>query len=236
MGSPNETINEVTVTTEITREEGNRMPFDRGGNPIEPIERKKLSEIRAEEKEQKRKQREAEQVQQLLAQPVTKRDFQRAMFNVFGSLEKVVAEFRKLAVRNEALQSLLLEQGTITKDDYERFAIEQSQWNQQIDEIINAYETTPLNEVVKIVNAWNATHERLQIGWQHIDLAPRLLNSETLTLEEKLQIAADMQMPDPFIDELRKQNIGNFAAEAAEAFGTALSTPEAVPATEEQAN
>jgi hypothetical protein len=202
---------------------GSGMPMDRSGAMDAPLRRKSLKEQRAEEKQAKEAKKEQERISALLESPVTKKEFQRAMFNIFGSMEKVVAEFRKLAVMNEALRTLLYSQGTITREDYEAYTGRFVAWNAKIDAILQSYGTTPLNEIVKAVSDWNNQNE-LKIEWQHIDIAPRILADESITLEDKLLIATDLNMPEPFIQELRNRENGNFAAEAAsEALSEALS-------------
>ena len=211
--------------------DGSNMPADRSGK-TGPIERKPLSQIRAEEKAAKAEKRQREEYEAKLAQPLTRAEFQRAMFNIFGSMEKVASEFRKLVVRNEALQSLLYKNGTITREDYETAAQAQWEWNSQIDAIINMYDAQPLNEVVRVVADWNNTHET-KIEWIHIDIAPRLLAAEDLTLEEKLQIASDLNMPEAFINELRRREQGTFDANAIEELAANFEPAEGVVSPQE---
>lgn len=196
----------------FAREDGSGMPSDRSGSSF--------SERWNKEKQAKKSDKQREEFIKAMQQPVSKGEYQRAMFQVFGSMEKVVAEFRKLAVMNEALRRVLYTQGTITKEDYERETQNQYDWNTKIDEILRAIDAkTPLNEVVRLVSDWNNTKD-LKITWQHIDLAVHIINDEGLTLEEKLQIAADMEMPEVFLEDLRTRDTAEYAAKLAEGIST----------------
>lgn len=226
--APNETDNEGQDNV-VSFRDGTGMPPDRSGSGAPP--RKKLSEIRAEEKAAKQSKKQRDEFERALQTPITKAEFQRAMFNVFGSMEKVASEFRKLVVRNEAMQALLYKNGTITREDYEAAAQSQWEWNAQIDAIINMYDTHPLNEVVKVVSDWNNTHDT-KIQWQHIDIAPRILSTEDVTLEEKLQIAADLEMPEPFIAEVRRRSQNEYDANAVEELANSFN-PEGLLSPEE---
>ena len=189
------------------------MPTDRSGGISRQAQRAKQRE---DEKAIRSHAVQQEEYKRAMAKPVTQEVFQKALFNVFSAMEKVMAQLRKSGTRHEATQKLMLQKGVFTNEEYEAVYTQLAEWNEKIDTTITSFSSTPIQDVVKSVRDWNNTHE-LQIEWTHFDLAPRLLADTTLLLEEKLMLAAEMNMPQPYIDHLRQMNTAGDGGDYAKA-------------------
>lgn len=165
---------------------------------------------RAEEREQSS---EHERLRKEFNSPVTKGELSQIAMQFFASLEKMAGEYRKLAIRHESTQRVLVAKGLITKEEYEAAAREQVVWNQTIDAVISGYGQVPITDLINQVRQYNANPANtLKVEWHHIDLAPRLLQDEGMTLEDKLLLAKELDMPEQFIDQIRAFEERKYAA------------------------
>jgi hypothetical protein len=121
---------------------------------------------------------------------------------MYAGMEKLAQELRVTQIRLETAIRVMTNKGVMSKEMFRNEVQEQVAWNSMIDTLTRKDESLPVQSVVKQVMDWNNQHE-LKISWQHIDLAARIMKEEGLTLEEKLMIAADMDMPEAFIQDLR---------------------------------
>ncbi len=190
---------------------------------------------RAEEREQFHEQ---ERLRKEFNSPVTKGELSQIAMQFFSSLEKMAGEYRKLAIRHESTQRVLVAKGLITKEEYEDAAREQVVWNQAIDAVISAYGQVPISDLINQVRQYNDNPANtLKIEWHHIDLAPRLIQDEGMTLEDKLLLATELDMPENFIDQLRAFEERKYAAPITPAEATSDASPSSVepPAAEDAA-
>ena len=174
---------------------GTGMPQDRSGNMSAKEQYKLEREAKAKAKKQK-------ETAQLLNSPVTVQQFNESMMRMYAGLEKVAQEVRVTQIRLETAIRVMTNKGVMSKELFKQEVQEQVGWNSLIDALTRRDETIPIHQVVKQVSEWNNEHE-LKISWQHIDLGARLIKEESITLEEKLMIAAEMEMPEAFIQALR---------------------------------
>lgn len=192
------------------------MPSDRSGNRAA---RRALT--RQEQKEARAQQEEAKKIQRQLAQPVTQQQFQQQMMRMLALFNALENENRKLNLTLQAVKRILVDRGVYTVDEFKKEAEVQIAWNNQITDILRGFGSKPqlpIREACALIHQWNESEAgaKLKIDWNHVDLAPRLLDDETLTTEEKIEIAAEMDMPEQFIEGLRQQAAPPSAAEPAE--------------------
>jgi hypothetical protein len=194
----------------------NIMPPDRSGNTDnvvhmnrsgESVTENRLSakERYAQEKEAKKKKKEQEEMTKAMGMPVTQIEFHKRLMGIFAGMEKLAGEIRALGVRGEGLLQLLFDNNVITREDFVAYSQMQVDWNAQIDTMTRALDQgeVELREIVRQLTDWNEANQ-LKITWHHLDLAPRIMKDEILTMEEKLLIASELDMPERFIEELRR--------------------------------
>jgi len=159
------------------------------------------------QKEQRGKDKERKEAEKVLSAPITAQTFQRGMLQMYSAMEKLAQELRANQLRLEATMRLLYDKNLMTPLDTEKYVRDQIEWNRFIDSLATSQPPVPIHGLVAQINEWNNTHD-LKIVWQHVDLGVRLLEEEGMTLEEKLMVAADMDMPEAFIQALREKELG----------------------------
>jgi len=175
------------------------MPSDRSGT-------KYSNEAYQAEKEAKAQAKQRKEMEKVMASPVTRGELNQSIVRMYATMEKLAQELRATQLRLEATIRMASDKGVYDKDEFVKYVREQVEWNKKIDELNAADTPLPLSQMIHEVAEWNNLHG-LKIVWQHVSLDRRLFNDETLTLEEKLSIAAEMDMPEAFIQDLRAKDL-----------------------------
>lgn len=179
------------------------MPFDRSGGTGITRQQKRAEDRRQAKVAQQEITRQIE-MKKMFKQPVPRGEFQNTVYNLLGGIEKMSAEFKKLTLRTEALIRASIATGVLTAEEFDRQFDAQNQFNSFVDSVTDRYAPKPVDQVIQQVRDYNSNPlNEIKVQWQHIDLAPRLRQDQNLTLEEKLMIAAEFEMPEPFIQGLR---------------------------------
>jgi hypothetical protein len=137
---------------------------------------------------------------------VTRGELQEVIMSTLTMYDKMASEVRRLLISNQALLRLLVTSGQVDEEEYKTQARIQIEWNSFVNNIVKAYGEVPLRDLVTQVRDWNANPENiLKVDAHHIDLAKHLLDDEGMTLEEKLLLAQEMELPENFLSALRNK-------------------------------
>jgi hypothetical protein len=196
----------MSEDTNQAASEGVVYPFARDGARDRSGNVNPAKERYAAEKQAKKEAKEREKMQQVMSSPASRAELQQLAFRNYAALEKMAAEVRRITIQHESMLRVLLENGALTQEQFEKHAQEQIEWNQFVDGIRQAYGSVPLRDLVAQVRDFN-TRATLKVEWHHIDIAPHLLQDDALTLEDKLLIAAELEMPEKFIEVLRGKDM-----------------------------
>ena len=221
MSEQDEDATKEVLKHDMNNREGGSLLDRSGGKTDYWLQKQQQKEERAKKKEQKK-------AEEVLYAPITAQTFQRGMLQMYSAMEKLAQEIRANQLRLEATMRLMYDKNLMTPADTEKYVKGQIEWNRFIDSLATAEPPVPIAGLVSQINEWNNTHE-LKISWQHVDLAVRLLDEDGMTLEEKLMVAADMDMPEAFIQALREKERGTEdPATSAEVLASAINAKHAL--------
>lgn len=161
-------------------------------------------------------------------EPITRGEavaINRGMNETYKNMyERVSQDLRRALVSQQALLRVLVDKGIIDKADFEAAARFQLEWNAQVNQICRGLdtETITLRDAIQDIRVWNENPGHpLKINAHHIDLPQRLLNDEGHTLEEKLMIAQEFDLPQGFLDAARAREFQRYGEDAASEAATA---------------